>query len=451
MDDRSLFRYPPGYAATPFAPVLDWSGWGGFTQATEMCNNNGECRKADAEVMCPSYHVTGDEQHVTRGRANTLRLALTGQLGPGALASPAMRETMELCVGCKGCRRECPTGVDMARMKIEFGHAWTRRQGLGLRQRLIAYLPRYAAAAALVAPLVRLRNAVPALARLGEKVTGFSARRSLPVWRRDPFDPGEAEAASRAAGTHGNGREIVLFVDTFTTHFEPEIARAALRILVAAGYEPIAPVPADRRRSLCCGRTFLAEGLVEDARIEARRTIETLLPYARRGVPIIGLEPSCLLTLRDEMLAMRLGADAEEIAARALLFEEFLAAEAEAGKLGGLRLKPLRERSALLHGHCHQKAFGAMGAVAATLRLVPDLDIKTIESSCCGMAGAFGYEADHFDVSIRMAELSLLPAIRAAASDTLIVADGTSCRHQIADGAGRRALHVANVLDRALA
>jgi Fe-S oxidoreductase len=362
-----------------------------------------------------------------------------------------MRETMELCVGCKGCRRECPTGIDMARMKIEFGRAWTEQHGLGLRQRLTAYLPRYAAAAARLAPLVRLRNAVPALARLGEAVTGFSARRSLPVWRRDRFAPEEAEAASRAAGTHGNGREIVLFVDTFTTHFEPEIARAALRILVAAGYDPVAPIPADGGRGLCCGRTFLADGLIEEARIEARRTIETLLPYARRGAPIIGLEPSCLLTLRDEMLAMRLDAAAEEVAARALLFEEFLAAEAEAGKLGGLRLKPLPERSALLHGHCHQKAFGAMGAVAATLRLVPELEVKTIESSCCGMAGAFGYEAGHFDISMRMAELSLLPAIRAAAPEALVVADGTSCRHQIADGAGRRALHVASVLDRALA
>ncbi|MBI3706787.1 MAG: 4Fe-4S dicluster domain-containing protein, partial [Proteobacteria bacterium] len=415
---------------------------GGFPAAVEMGNNNGLCRKADPGVMCPSYRATGDEQHVTRGRANTLRLALTGQLGPDALTSDAMWDTMDLCVGCKGCRRECPTGVDMQRMKIEFRHAWNRRHGLNAHQRLIAYLPRYAPIAARLAPLLNLRNRVKALAKLSQRF-GFDARRKLPEWRGDAFRADEA-------ANPGSGREVALFVDTFTTYFEPENARAALKVLQAAGYAPKVVAAAEGGRPLCCGRTFLAEGVVEEARVEAKRMLDAFAPYVARGVPIVGLEPSCLFTLRDEFLAMLPGTETEALSSRAQLFEEFLATEAKAGRLSDLKLKPLLEKSALLHGHCHQKAFGAMGAAETTLKLVPDLAVKTIESSCCGMAGAFGYEAGHYDVSMKMGELSLLPAVRAA-PDALLVADGTSCRHQIADGSGRRAIHVARVLERALA
>ena len=442
MDDRSLFRYPPGYRAEPIDTVLDWSEWGGFSAAVEMCNNNGECRKADPGVMCPSYRITGDEQHVTRGRANTLRLAITGQLGRDALTSDAMRDTMALCVACKGCKRECPTGVDMARMKLEFLHHWRRRHALSLRERLIAYLPRYAPFARRFAGLVNLRNRIPGLARLSERWIGFSAQRSLPRWRSDAFLP----APSPGTGT---GREVVLLVDTFNTYFEPENARAARRVLEAAGYRVVLPALDGDRRPLCCGRTFLSAGLIDAARAEARRTIAALQPYLARGVPVIGLEPSCLLALRDELVSL-LGAEAKTLAQHSLLFEEFLAREHKAGTLK-LDLRPLREKAALLHGHCHQKAFGLVGDVSAVLRLIPDLDVQVIESSCCGMAGAFGYEAEHYDVSMQMAELTLLPAVRQAAADTLIVADGTSCRHQIHDGAGRPALHVARVLEQALA
>jgi FAD/FMN-containing dehydrogenase/Fe-S oxidoreductase len=439
MDDRTLMRYPPDYGQkTPLDPVLDWSDWGGFLSAVEMCNNNGTCRKADAGVMCPSYRATEDEQHVTRGRANTLRLALSGQLGPDALFADAMRETMDLCVGCKGCKRECPTGVDMARMKIEFQAQWRRRRGGSWRDAVIAHLPRYAPWAARTAPLMNLRNAVPALARLGERALGLSARRRLPEWRADWH---------RASAPVGSGRELVLLVDTFNRYFEPENARAARRVLDAAGYRVIEPAAAGR--PLCCGRTYLAAGLVEAARDEARRLLAALRPLAERGVPIIGLEPSCLLSLRDEYGAMLPPAETAAVAAQAVLFEEFLAAEHKAGRLD-LPLHALPAGEAWLHGHCHQKAFGLMPGVAAVLSLVPDLAVQTIDSGCCGMAGAFGYAAEHYDVSMRMAELDLLPAVRRAPADALIVADGTSCRHQIADGAGRRALHVARVLEQAL-
>jgi Fe-S oxidoreductase len=236
----------------------------------------------------------------------------------------------------------------------------------------------------------------------------------------------------------------VLFADTFNRAFEGENLTAALHVLVAAGYRVHLPKPAGGGRPLCCGRTFLSAGLVDHARAELDRLVATYAPYAARGVPIVGLEPSCLLTLRDELLSLRSDATAKSVSAQALLFEEFLAQEATSGQLA-LRLGSL-PRKALVHGHCHQKSFGAFRPVEQVLRLVPELEVETIESSCCGMAGAFGYGTETYQASIEMAELSLLPAVRRADPATLIVADGTSCRHQIADGTNRAALHVARVL-----
>jgi FAD/FMN-containing dehydrogenase/Fe-S oxidoreductase len=453
MDDRSLFRFKPGYETPRLDTALDWSEWSvpgaaaqGFAAAVEMCNNNGHCRKFDAGTMCPSFRATGDEQHLTRGRANTLRLAVSGQLGPDALASDALYDTLDLCVSCKGCKRECPTGVDMARMKIEFLHHYHGRHGWRLKDRLIAFLPRYAPFAARFAPLANLRDRVPFLAGLSERLVGLSAKRSLPQWQARPF---LKSAAGRFQVRTPDDCDVVLLADTFNNYFEPENAVAALRVLEAAGYRVHVARALDAGRPLCCGRTFLAVGMVNEARSEVRRLLDALRPYAARGVPVVGLEPSCVLTLRDELAAMFPGDEAAKLGAAALLFEEFLAREADAGRLA-LDLNALPGVKALLHGHCHQKAFGAMPAVERALRLVPGLEVETIESSCCGMAGAFGYEARHYDVSMKMAEASLLPKVRAAGADALIVADGTSCRHQIADGAGREALHVARVLERAL-
>jgi FAD/FMN-containing dehydrogenase/Fe-S oxidoreductase len=438
MDDRRLFRYKPEYAGVPVDTALDWSDWGGFLGAVEMCNNNGACRKADA-VMCPSYMVTGEEKDVTRGRANNLRLALSGQLGPGALSSDDMKEAMDLCVACKGCRRECPTGVDMARMKIEFLHQRHERYGTTTREKLTAYLPRYARWASRLAPLVNLRNRVPLLAAITERFTGLSARRKLPAWRRDPYRP-----SPRKGGERG---DVVLLVDCFSRYFEPENARATRAVLEAGGYDVIEP---DTSRPLCCGRTFLSAGLVREAREEMSRMLAAVGPYAQRGIPIIGIEPSCLLTLRDELKALLRGEVADAVAAQALLLEEFLARESRGGRLQ-LSFRNDGPREAFLHGHCHQKAFGAMPDVVTALKLIPGLSVNAIESSCCGMAGSFGYEAEHQEISMRMAELSLLPAIRKAPPEALIVADGTSCRHQIADGTARTAVHVSRVLEAALA
>ncbi len=454
QDDRTLYRFKPGYRAQPFATGLDWSQWdqgdrsdgaGGFAAAVEMCNNNGHCRKFDAGTMCPSYRATLDEQHLTRGRANTLRLAVSGQVGPDAFTSDAVREAMDLCVGCKGCKRECPTGVDMARMKIEFLHQYHRQRGYSLKDKLIAYLPRYAPWAAKMPWLFNVRESFPVLRSVFERALGFASQRSLPRWRRDAFLQVPAPP-TRAKVT---GAEVVLFVDTFTNYFEPENAHAAQRVLEAAGYDVQIVRALDGDRPLCCGRTFLATGMINEARAEAVRMIAALAPYADRGVPIVGLEPSCLFTLRDEMQVMNLGPEVAAIGKHALLFEEFLAREQAAGRLR-LTLQPIRAKRVLLHGHCHQKAFDAMSAVEQTLSLVPELMVETVQSSCCGMAGAFGYEALHYEVSMKMAEASLLPAVRKASADTLIVADGTSCRHQIADGANRESVHVARVLAKAL-
>ncbi|MES2977949.1 MAG: FAD-linked oxidase C-terminal domain-containing protein [Pseudomonadota bacterium] len=486
MDDRSLMRFSPAYKVIPIQTALDWRAWDvqndpvtertsapgtggdpaqGFAKAVEMCNNNGTCRKFDAGTMCPSYRVTRDEKHLTRGRANTLRLALSGQLAEmnsqdgsrseaapkisdsaEAFTSQAVHDALDLCVGCKGCKRDCPTGVDMAKMKVEFLHHYKKKHGYTLKDKLVARLPDYAHWAARLAPLLNLRDRIPALAALSEKLTGFSARRTLPEWHSQTFFNRKRLGATRSE-VLAAARPVVLFVDTFNGIFEASNAQAALRVLQAAGYTThVATKAKPDGKHLCCGRTYLASGMVDEARAKARELVDALLPFAEKGIAIVGLEPSCLLTLRDELLVMGLGEAAQKISDHALLFEEFLAREAAAKKLGELtrRLRP-HTAPILVHGHCHQKAFGAVTPVLEVIKLIPGAAPTLIESSCCGMAGSFGYEASHYEVSIQMAELSLLPAIRSA-PDAIVVADGTSCRHQIRDGAAREAIHAAKLL-----
>ena len=417
MDERDAVPLQAGLSRRSLpASALDWSEWGGYDKAVEMCNNNGHCRKFDAGTMCPSYRATLDEKHLTRGRANTLRLALSNQLG--AEGEEAVKAALDLCVSCKGCKRECPTGVDMARMKVEFLAHYKARHGLTARDRAIGYLPRYAPWAARLAPLANL-----AIFSCSRARSALPQSASCPKWRSDFFsDEGNSDG------------DVVLFVDTFNRYFEPDNARAAMKVLEAAGYRVHAP------RGLCCGRTFLSAGLVDEAKKEARRMVEALGPYVAKGVPIVGLEPSCLFSLRDEFTVM---AGVGDRLKSALLFEEFLAQNP-----GKLKFKAT-EQQVLLHGHCHQKAFDVMPAVEKVLGMVPGLKVSTVQTSCCGMAGSFGYEAEHYDVSMKMAELNLLPAVRNA-PQAKVVADGTSCRHQITDGTGREAVHVARLLESAL-
>ena len=439
MDDRSLFRYAPGYAAKPLPVVLDWSATGGLLGAVERCDNNGACRKMDLEVMCPSFRVTGDERHSTRGRANGLRLALTGQLDGGekggGLDSPEMAEALSLCISCKACKRECPTGVDMARLKLEWLHRQNRLRGVPLRERVLAELPRVAARAGRFSRMLNVGERTPF-----PRALGIAKERTLPRWARHPWR--DDEIPRREAP------DVVFFVDTFTRWFEPENARAARRVLERGGWTAATAAPKGGERPLCCGRTYLSAGMLDEARVEARRTVAALAEHARAGRPIVGLEPSCLFTLADELVVLVPGEDARLVAQRAVLLEGLLdAAWAEGHEL------PLADESeigtVLVHGHCHQKAFGGMAATLRTLGRIPGARVSAIESSCCGMAGPFGYHTEHYEVSMGMGELALFPAVRAAPPDATIVADGTSCRAQIADGTGRSAVHVAVVLERA--
>lgn len=443
MNTRELFRFAPGYRVDDFETHLDWSSWPGnaqgFQGAVEMCNNNGACRKLKGGVMCPSFRATRDEKDSTRGRANTLRLAISGQLGRNALTSDAMAETLALCVSCKACKRECPTGVDMAAMKIEMTALRTKDKGLSFQDRLISYLPDYAPFAARFASVANLRDRIPGLARLSSYVTGFTAKRPLPRWRRDCFR--DTEIDQMPSGT----KPVILFIDTFNRYFEPDNLRSALRVLEHAGYSVFAPMPeTSSSRALCCGKTHLATGNIEKARQSATRLVETYAPFAQAGIPIVGLEPSCLFALKDEVPALLKTEAARSVAQSAMTFEELLSKDA-----AHLRLKPLRAK-ALLHGHCHQKAYGVMGPVETVLNMIEGLDVSTIETSCCGMAGAFGYGRDTYEVSQKMAEADLLPAVRNATGQTILIADGTSCRSQIKDGAARNAIHVARLLDQQL-
>lgn len=463
MDDRSKFRFGPGYAVEEMQTALDWSSWNvlrdpltgvetqpgtgmdasnGLASAVEMCNNNGHCRKFDAGTMCPSYRVTKDEQHVTRGRANTLRLALSGQLGSEGLASQEVKDVLDLCVSCKGCKRDCPTGVDMAKMKIEARAARAFKHGLAMRDRLIAFMPRFAPWASKMGPILSAAEKTPILGHWLKRTMGFATQRALPAFRA-PFLKGHDTQNS-----HASTKEVLLFVDTFNNYIDADNAHAAKRVLEAAGYKVHFNTQAGER-PLCCGRTFLSAGLVDEAKKEARRTLDGLMPFVQRGISIVGLEPSCLLTLRDEFLQYGYGREAQQLSEHAYLFEEFLVKENKANRLS-LTLKPIESKIVMLHGHCHQKAFDALSPVQTVLGWIPELKVSTIESSCCGMAGSFGYETEHYETSVSMAELNLLPAVRHRPVGAIVVADGTSCRHQIKDGAQTEAIHCAKLLAMAL-
>lgn len=434
MDDRTLFRYPPGYAGRELPVVLDWSESAGLLGAVERCNNNGACRKYEPDVMCPSFRVTHDERHSTRGRANALRLALTDQLGPEGLDGPEMAEAMSLCISCKGCKRECPAGVDMARLKLEWQHRRNTRAGVRLRERVLASLPRLAPTAHRAGRLLDLGARTPAT-----RLLGLAPERPLPRWHRNPWRDDEL--------ARNEAPEAVLLVDTFTRWFEPEIARAASKLLVSGGWRT-SPAVAPEGRPLCCGRTYLSAGMLDEARVEAQRLVTALASAAASGAAIVGLEPSCLYTLRDEIPALLPTADARLVADRAVLLEEFLDHEWELSRRPAFTSSETSR--VMLHGHCHQKAFGGMDATVRMLGRIPGVSVEPIQAGCCGMAGAFGYHAEHYDTSMQMGGLDLLPAVRGAPADTRIVADGTSCRAQIADGAGRSAAHAAVVLAEAL-
>lgn len=441
---------------------LDWSAYdtygigdafsgipirgGNYAKAVAVCMHNRECQREGRGVMCPSFRISHDPAHSTEARVAAFKAALNGELGEQPFLGDELAAAMDLCVLCKGCKKECPSAVDMTLIKTEFQAQRNDLRGVPRRARLIGGLPAWVGHWHMpVRWLVRWRNRSKLLRWAAERLLGLSARRPIPAPAAVPFQPPVPPPAGRRG-------EVVLFVDTFAHHFDPEIAQAAIEVLSAAGYGVRIAIPAaddaEPERSLCCGRTYLSTGQVEKARAEARRVLAALRPALEGGTPIIGLEPSCLLSMRDEFYSLGLGEEVARLGKQIFLLEEFLARESHRGLT--LPLRPLPGK-ALLHGHCHQKAFGTMKSMRRVLGWIPDLDFELIESSCCGMAGSFGLEAEHYDASQQMAEMSLLPTIRAAAPDTTIVANGFSCRHQIEDGTGRRPVHIALLLRDALA
>jgi hypothetical protein len=441
---------------------LDWSAYdtygvgdayagipatgGNYAKAVAVCMNNHQCQREGKGVMCPSYRITGDTAHSTQARVAAFKAALNGEMGDDPFASDQLAETMDLCVSCKGCKKECPSAVDMTLIKTEYLAQRNERLGIPLRTRLFAGLPRWLNDhRGLLAQLIRYRNRLPWLARLGELGLGIAARRPIPEPASTAFCPTETETTAERG-------EVVLFVDTFTHYFEPDVAHAAEAVLSAAGFQVRVARPAagdmEPDRPLCCGRTYLSAGMVDAARAEAKRVMAALTPALQAGLPVVGLEPSCLLALRDEFYSLGLGAEVQPLAKQAFLFEEFLLQAYNKGMR--LPLKAIDTSKALLHGHCHQKAFGAMKSVRKVLSWIPGFEFELVEASCCGMAGSFGLEAEHHQASLQMAELALLPAVRAAETDAPIIADGFSCRHQIEDGTGRKPIHVAVLLHQAL-
>lgn len=439
---------------------LDWSSYetagqgdayagipatgGDFAKAVAVCISDRLCQRKPKGVMCPSFRATDEALHSPGGRVQVLKAALNGEFGPTPFGDPRLAEAMDLCVGCKGCKRECANQVDMAAIKIEYQAQRNEVLGVARRDRLFASLPRLLRHRGLLRRLVSLRNRNPWLARLGERWLGIAAARTLPEPAAAPY-----RAPAAAAGE----RRVVLFVDTFAHHFDPEIAEAAHTVLRAAGYavDVLQPAAGDAEpsRPLCCGRTYLSLGLVEEAREEARRMHAALRPAFEAGLPIIGLEPSCILSLRDDHLKLGLGDEAAALAKQVYLFEEFIAREHDRKHIQ-LELKPLGRPKTLVHGHCHQKAVGAMKSLRKVLRLIPEFEFEFVEASCCGMSGSFGLDAEHQAISKQMAELDLLPALRQAPEAPLL-ANGFSCRHQIREGVGRQASHVAVLLRDALA
>ncbi len=431
----SNLRYGGGYGTIPLETHFQYRDTGGIAGAVELCNGNGLCRKTLGGTMCPSYMVTRDEEHSTRGRANALRMAFSGGIPREELTSERMKGVMDLCIECKGCTSECPSRVNMTRLKSEWLSMYYRDHGVPLRAWVFGHIRQINQLGTLVAPLANAAFRLPGVGVLTEKVLGVSRHRRLPAFVAEPFHRWFRRHTPRSSE-----RTVVLFADTFADYNEPQLARDAVRVLEAAGYRVILP-----ERRVCCGRPLLSKGLLGEAKALLRQQVDALAPYAEQGLPIIGLEPSCILTFRDELPDLVDDARTAAIASHALLIDEFLARELSDGHLH-LPLRNAAGREFLLHGHCHQKALVGTSSALALLRQIPGATVREVDSGCCGMAGSFGYEAEHYDISRKMAERKLMPAVRDLAPTGQVVAMGTSCRHQIADFGQREAKHLISVL-----
>jgi Fe-S oxidoreductase len=430
-------RYGPAYVTPEVPTTFDFAAEGGLVRAAELCAGVGECRKRRGGMMCPSYRATGEEQHSTRGRANALRLALTGQLGLTGLTDPALRDVFDLCLECKACKSECPTNVDVARLKAEFLHQYHRRHGLPWRNRVFGHVAWLARWGCRLAPLSSWLVRSPIVRRLNEKLLGIDSRRLPP-----PFAGKTFVERFRQRGRCADGEEprVLLFPDTFTNYHEPEVGLAAVELLERAG-QGVTLGPAGLK---CCGRPLISNGLLTEAVALADRNVTLLYDWAAAGKPIVACEPSCILTLRDDYTALLRGEGrrrAAAVAAACRTFEELL--DSVLPDSAGLQVGP---RQVLVQGHCHQRALVGMGPLLRLLRRLPGVEVVDLDAGCCGLAGSFGYEKEHYEVSCLVGEQQLFPALRRAAADAIVVAPGFSCRTQIAHAVGRTAVHPATLL-----
>jgi FAD/FMN-containing dehydrogenase/Fe-S oxidoreductase len=433
-------RYGPEYRTWEPDTLLDFSGQGGFAGAVEMCNGIGVCRKKLEGTMCPSYMATLDEEHSTRGRANALRAVLSGKVLRSDFTGRRLHEVLDLCLECKACKAECPANVDMAKIKYEFLAHYYRANGLPLRNRLFGRIHAVARLGSALAPLSNWIARSAPHRWLLERVAGIDRRRPLPVFARTSFTTWFRRHRPEGAGTRG---AVVLFHDTFNTYQTPEVAIAATRLLEACGYRVSL---ADR---VCCGRPMISKGMLADAGVLAAHNVDRLVGAARAGVPIVGLEPSCLLTLRDEYPELLRSEAATTVARQSFLLEEFLRGELAAGHPLFARARAAGARGVLLHGHCHQKALVGTAPTVAVLRAA-GYQVTEVDAGCCGMAGSFGFEAEHYDLSVKIAERRLAPAVRAAGPDVAVCAPGISCRQQVEHTTGRVPKHPAELLWEAL-
>ena len=431
----SNLKFGPTYVTTPVETAFDFADFGGLSRAAEQCGNIGECRKTLAGVMCPSYRATRDENDSTRGRANALRMAISGQLGPGGFTDKALYPVMELCVECKACKTECPTGVDMARLKSEYLHQHQREHGASWRSRLLAHAEQLAIWGSRLAPVSTWVAQHPLTRWLNEKLLHLDRRRLPPPYASHTFlDWWAAQDTPVAEGDQAKAT-MALFADTFTTYHEPQHAIAAVRLARRLGAAVTVP------QRVCCGRPLISKGFLDEAAKQAAAVTQTLLPLAERGLPIVFCEPSCYSAVRDDhpdLLRGEMQAKAKQVAAACVTFEEWAEAayrrqaESDAGLC---RFHPGPSK-VVLHGHCHQKALVGLEPTRRLLSLIPGCNVETLDTSCCGMAGSFGYEQEHYDVSQACGEDKLFPAMRSVSGDAVAVAPGFSCRHQIAHFTG---------------
>ena len=433
-------RWGADYHTIDINTHLDFSREGGFARAIEQCNGMGVCRKRDVGTMCPSYHATLDEEHSTRGRANALRAALSGTLPPGEFTSKRMYDVLDLCLECKGCKRECPTNVDMAKIKYEFLAHYYAEHGTPLRARMFAGIGKLNKWGSRFAPLANLTMRLKPVKWALDRFVGIDARRAMPPFVDENFETWFEKRKPMASGTGKS--KAVLFHDCFMTYNYPEVGKAATEVLEKAGFEVVL---AERT---CCGRPMISKGLIEDARQAAEHNVRVLKPYVEQGIPVLGCEPSCLLTLRDDYLDLVKGPDVEMVAANARLVDEFLVELERSGKLE-LRFND-DSKTVLFHGHCHQKAHVGSAPSLEALRLAPGLDVTEVNSGCCGMAGSFGFEKEHYELSETIARQRLIPAVEAADPETEVAVTGVSCRQQIGHFTDRKPRHVVEVLRDAL-